>query len=342
MNTKRILIAAGAALALGTLIGPVVLHAQDDDSDGIHDQLRIMTQILEASIGKDSLDRRPNLSVFDSKIRSEYIPTVGAIFTIPISFPLHPSEDEKGNGTEDVVEEDLWEHFSGASENTSRAAAPPVPPVEPLDTIEIEINIDEEGLDEQALRLYKEAERLKTTLLYFPVRNRRSARQNGDAYTLIVAKSVPYDAVKVSTLTHTIIQTIAHYGHRLKSLQNSERILVVLEAPGPRGSAVISGVSNDNSIGWFLRQKPTPAPRPRVRKDVREQLRDGKVVREKMEVEVERLLSERRRLDEFNFLTSPVSRQGARDHRLLAFKKSDLQQERSYDSIKGKVETTDY
>jgi len=39
---------------------------------------------------------------------------------------------------------------------------------------------------------------------------------------------------------------------------------------------------------------------------------------------------------------SPISRKAARDHRLLAFKKSDLQQERSYDSIKDKVETTDY
>ena len=46
--------------------------------------------------------------------------------------------------------------------------------------------------------------------------------------------------------------------------------------------------------------------------------------------------------DNYSFWMSPISRKAARDHRLLAFKKSDLQQERSYDSIKDKVETTDY
>lgn len=330
MNTKRILIAAGAALALGALISPVVLHAQDEDSDGIHNQLRIMTKILEASIGEASIERRPNLSVFDSKIRTEYIPTVGAIFTIPITFPLHPSEDEKGNGTEDVVEEDLWEHFSGASENTSKAAAQAVPPVEPLDTVDIQINVDKEGrLHEQAEQLYKEAERQRTKTFALAVQDMTIYRVDGGfSWELTIGNSKPYDPVKVSTLTRSIIETIAQYGHRLKSLQNSERILVVLEAPGLRGPAKPVEVSTE------YKGADEDLPSSAWKNDVG---RWNEAVLERLS-DIPGPLAVFRR----GKLVSPFSSKEHYDRRLLAFKKSDLQQERSYDSIKGKVETTDY
>ena len=337
MNTSRILIAVGAALALGTLISPVVLHAQESlalpqgvfarKKASTNDELRIMTKILEASIEKDTIDRRVQQSVFDSRIRFEYIPTVGAIFTIPITFPLHPSQSEKGDASEEVVDVDLWEHFSSASENGSRVAAQAVPPIEPPDTVNIEINLDKEGLDEQLVRLYEDVERSRAKTFVHAVQDIRLYRLDGGfSWELTIGNSKPYDPVKVSTLTRSIIETIAQYGHRLESMPNSERVLVVLEAPRPLASSTVVRFG-----------KPTPETRAReIVKEV-----ENVVGREldKLRVRSDRSRSIRVRGTLFK---SSISRRGEHDRRLLAFKKSDLQQERSYDSIKSKVETTDY
>ena len=293
-----------------------------------------MTKILEASIGNDSIDRRlARSSIFESRIRTEYIPTVGVIFTIPITFPLHPSEDEKGNGTEEIVEEDLWEHFSRTSERASKAVVPGVPQIEPIEPLKIQIDLEKERLDERVVRLLTQAERLKAKT-YAVASQHRYWPIQGIAWDLSIGGSKPYDPVKVSKLTHTIIETIAQYGHRLESMPNSERVLVVLEAPRPRGFAVEVILSeNDENIAY------TPVPRAR------------EIVKEKKRVD-ERDPDERfvRVLRSVNsgtagfFFRSKYDFPSERiyDHRLLAFKKGDLQQERSYDSIKSKVETTDY
>ena len=219
MNKYRVFIIVGlAALVAGRLISPLVVQAQDDDAEGIRDQLRTMTKILEASVGKDSIEGRLHLSVFDSRIRTEYIPSVGAIFTIPIAFPLHPSEEEKGNGTEEVVEEDLWEHFSSAKDRASKAAGPAVPPIEPVEPAEplnIHINVEEEGVDEQVVRLRNQAERAYAKAYAVAGQDLLLSIQDGFGWGVNVGGSKPYDPVKISTLTHTIIETIAHYCHRL-------------------------------------------------------------------------------------------------------------------------------
>ena len=334
MNRYRLFIVIGiAALVAGRLISPVV-HAQDEERDSIRDQLRTMTKILEASIGNDSIDRRlARSSIFESRIRTEYIPTVGVIFTIPITFPLHPSEDEKGNGTEEIVEEDLWEHFSRTSERASKAVVPGVPQIEPIEPLKIQIDLEKQRLDAQVVRLLTQAERLKAKTYAVASQDRYWPIQ-GIAWDLSIGGSKPYDPVKVSKLTHTIIEMIAQYGHRLESMPNSERVLVVLEAPRPRGFAVEVILSeNDENIAY------TPVPRAR------------EIVKEKKRVD-ERDPDERfvRVLRSVNsgtagfFFRSKYDFPSERiyDHRLLAFKKGDLQQERSYDSIKSKVETTDY
>ena len=336
MNRYRLFIGIGiAALVAGRLISPVV-HAQDEDSESIRDQLRTMTKILEASIGNDSIDRRlARSSIFESRIRTEYIPTVGVIFTIPITFPLHPSEDEKGKGAEETVEEDLWEHFSRTSERASKAAVPDVPPIEPIEALKIQIDLKKERLDEQVDRIRTQAQQqLKAKMYAAASQDLLLWAAQGFSWDFSIGGSKPYDPVKVTKLTHTIIETIAQYGHRLESMPNSERVLVVLEAPRPRGSAVeVIQSENDENIAY------TPVPRAR------------EIVKEKKRVD-ERDPDERfvRVLRSVNsgtagfFFRSKYDFPSERiyDHRLLAFKKGDLQQERSYDSIKSKVETTDY
>ena len=151
----------------------------------------------------------------------------------------------------------------------------------------------------------------------------------------------PYDPVKVSTLTHTIIQTIALYGHRLKSIPNSERVLVVIEARAMHGPDKLVEVS---TVLERTGNRSTQAPQ---------------TTEPKVEPKVAALLEKRRQLDETVWAQIVAGRKANSntailklwdrrlrpridDHRVLAFKKSDLQQERSYDSIKDKVETTDY
>ena len=335
MNRYRVFIVIGvAALVAGRLISPLVTHAQDDESEGIRDQLRTMTKILEASIGKESIDRRLYLSVFDSRIRTEYIPSVGAIFTIPITFPLHPSQDEKENGTEEVVGEDLWDHFSSASERASNAKAP-VEPVDLVEPLKIHVDNEKERLAEEVVRLRTQEGELNAKAYALAGQDLLLSIQDGFGWNINIGNSKPYDPVKVSTLTHTIIETVAHYGHRLKSLPNSERVLVVLEAPQPRASVVFRFGEHDENMR--IVRKPVPVSR------VRGIIKEKKIV-------IEREIEERReRADRShglqmrgNYWIPTISRQGERDHRLLAFKKGDLQQERTYDSIKGKVETTDY
>ena len=350
------LIAAGTALTLGVLIAPVVIHAQDDGNDGIHDQLPIMTKILEASIGKDSIDHRLHSSVFDSKIRAEYIPTVGAIFTIPINFPLHPSEDEEGDEPEEAFDDDLWEHFSDSSKNASSAATVLSSQLATVFSSQVKDLMALEVLDaEEKLEKYRDAlgddahvheqhedpaeQHLESVRSYLGDIPLLGVLERG-VFSRSMGGGKPYDPVKVSTLTHTIIQTMAHYGHRLKSLPNAERVLVVLEAPGPKGSAATDfyferaphvrspeepsgpgGMGAKGGMGGLgTKEKKATTSAIERRLTVRMGGRDGMST----------------------FWIPPVSRQIERDHRLLAFKKSDLKKEESYDSIKGKVETTDY
>ena len=335
MNRNRVFIIIGlAALVAGRLISPLAVQAQDEDSESIHDPLRTMTRILESTLNDainpwnlHVLGDMPFLgSVFGSKIRAEYIPTVGAIFTIPIHFPLRPSEDEKGNGAEEIVEEDLWEHFSSANEHSSKATAPVLPTVELIEPLKIHINIEKDRVDEQVDGYRARAEQLKAKTYGVADQDLFLSIRDGFAWDFSFGGRKPYDPVKVSALTHTIIETIAQYGHRLESMPNSERVLVVLEAPRPLASSTVVRFG-----------KPTPETRAReIVKEV-----ENVVGREldKLRVRSDRSRSIRVRGTLFK---SSISRRGEHDRRLLAFKKSDLQQERSYDSIKSKVETTDY
>ena len=84
------------------------------------DELRIMGAVIE-----DSLDatqsgewrgRRPGDSPFEAHVRVQYIPTVGAVFTVPVNFAIvDPGEKQpevKAEKQADGAAQDLWEKNS--------------------------------------------------------------------------------------------------------------------------------------------------------------------------------------------------------------------------------------
>lgn len=72
--------------------------AYEESSTGIAKELEIMSKVLEASLDSSGIEdwhaSSIGYSAFQSKIKREYIPTVGAIFTIDVNFPIvKPEED---------------------------------------------------------------------------------------------------------------------------------------------------------------------------------------------------------------------------------------------------------
>ncbi len=342
MNKYRVFIVIGvAALVIGRLISPLDVQAQDEESDGIYDQLRTMSQILESTLN-DAINPSnfhllrdiPFLgSVTGSKIRAEYIPTVGAIFTIPIRFPLHASGDKQLDAGEAAEEQDLWEHFSSTSPD---ASAGPVRDMIPVDPLKMRLYIEKTRLDEGKGPLRESTRRLlsreKSTFTDPDSKMIVSRLETSFPAYFMLGGGEPYDPVKINALTHTIIETIARYGHRLESIPDSEHILVVVEAPWPLVSLKAVNFSGDSKgadedVQLLARTKRTDEKDV----DIEGEKRDPRG----------RLPERSRNITRGTVLHAFYSGQ-LHDRRLLSFKKGDLQRERSYDSIKSEVETTDY
>jgi hypothetical protein len=89
----------------------------EDSVSSIDKELKIMSKVLEASLDatadEDWFGQGFGYSAFESKIKSEYIPTVGAIFTINVKFPIVKPEVESAD-LESVGAEpdDLWDRMA--------------------------------------------------------------------------------------------------------------------------------------------------------------------------------------------------------------------------------------
>ena len=81
------------------------------------DELQTMTKVLEDTINeaglKDWQVPSGDLSIFSPLIRAEYIPTVGAIFTISVNFCITESAVVKE--APEPAEQDLWKKHSSAT-----------------------------------------------------------------------------------------------------------------------------------------------------------------------------------------------------------------------------------
>jgi hypothetical protein len=81
-------------------------------------ELGIMARVLEASLDQSGLAPwqpvTPGISAFDARISVEYVPSVCAIFTIPVNFPiLDPAKRlEQKEAPEQQKPDDLWEQYA--------------------------------------------------------------------------------------------------------------------------------------------------------------------------------------------------------------------------------------
>lgn len=169
-------------------------------------ELQTMSKVLEESLDESGLKDWKSISVgfspFQPLVRAQYLPTVGAIFTVPVSFPLiepAPKPPEKETPEEEEEEPDLWEKHAGE----------PLAPGLPLpDWFREKIVV--RGSDLPLLPSYQAAPD---------------------------ADSQPgYDEAKVQELRRVLIETLARYGHRMEHLSDKERILLVVEY-SPNGLA---------------------------------------------------------------------------------------------------------
>ncbi len=152
-------------------------------------------------------------SPFDWNIRCQYVPTVGVIYMIPVSFPLvNPEAEKEGPEPSDTKEEepDLWEkHEKGVQEGRQPGAA-----LTP-------------GMMYGMMEMFSPGE-------LGPGAN-RSAGAPGDPFGpemrpmgLGGPPAPVYDPEAVKSLRVTLIEVLAQYGHRLEDLPEDEQILFVV------------------------------------------------------------------------------------------------------------------
>ncbi len=164
-------------------------------------ELQTMSKVIEESLNRSGLGDwygTPEAftpSPFEGKIRFDYIPTVGAIFTIPVNFTvterIEVKKEETKNGS-NSGEPDLWE----------KNANPLAPGhASPHDVI-VGATSGMGGVGMIGMGM--------------------------DPFVTVQPK---YDAKKVETLRKTLIETIGRYGSRLTTVAPEERILLVIEAP---------------------------------------------------------------------------------------------------------------
>jgi hypothetical protein len=116
---------AGTVCAATGLYGGIRAAAQPEVTGATPEQrpgqeFRIMSAVIEDSLDTSQSDEwrglRPGDSPFEAHVRAQYIPTVGAIFTVPVNFaivdpgvkPPEPKTDQPATS----AEQDLWEKNS--------------------------------------------------------------------------------------------------------------------------------------------------------------------------------------------------------------------------------------
>jgi len=163
-------------------------------------EVRTMAKVIEDSIDQSGLkdwqgSTHDNL-LFGPTIRSQYVPTVGAIFTVPVNFRIsEPEPVEAETPQRDDDAEDLWaKHAEGGETPLSRL-----------------FSVEQEAENQTARVLLR-----------------------GKRVTFSLPESEPeYDPAKLDAMRRAIIQALAQYGHHLKRVAEEERILVILEAQSP-------------------------------------------------------------------------------------------------------------
>jgi len=195
--------------------------AEDKDPSAVSrergKELRTMASVLTEVLSREDLDAGwAGLSTgvpspFEQqRIKSEYIPTVGAIFTIPVGFPLvdhakKAPEKAKGKESEEKKDVDLWiKHWEGRPESAAAPGAPGASTASP------------------ASQAYT----------YTIVRN---------VTTVGPGEQIAFDKEKVAKLRRALIDTLARYGSRMAHVAEMERVLLIVESPADTSELLSTG-----------------------------------------------------------------------------------------------------
>ena len=200
---------------------------------------RVIEKMLDRSGLEDWREIPAGFSSFNPVIGAQYIPTVGAIFTVPVNFFIvQPSEagDEEEPAAE--AEDDLWAEamnegrggrvstsrtFESSAERQRLGLPGPAMPAQPLRLREVSVVVDSE-----------------------------------------------YDESKVSKLRETLESALREYGRRLGYVAETERVLIIVEAPRPGGFEgglpVAAGSSNpEEAANVLLFQRVMMSPKGRAK-----------------------------------------------------------------------------
>lgn len=298
--------------------------ANVEKEDIFESEIAIMQQIIKENLDRAEISRPWKRfpfedSLLESPLRSEYIPTVGAIFTIRLSFPIKPPEKspvpEKTPATT-PENEDLWDRFSGRKPDQKPeqppASTPPSGSEPPQDLKDIRMDANPSSKDPLPSKLSREVKKLmdnedlqkELNDLVENLRVRteqeamealseanRAIREANRRYieSLKLARrdagvvDMNYSKEDFNAVRNAVIESVARYGWRMKSVKKKERILVILEAP--------SQVMKDSPV--------TPGGEPRDLSNI----------------------------DDPGVLKPSVSFGDSFDHLLIAIDKSDLEKE---------------
>ncbi|MBN2307809.1 MAG: hypothetical protein JXR94_02490 [Candidatus Hydrogenedentes bacterium] len=200
MKRIALMVWAGAALGMGlSAFAQAGAAGAAGATAKVGEELCTMAMVLEDSVDLAGLEHWRGVEhemSSPSFISARYVPTVGAILTIPVGFYLTEQETphrEAASGTA----EDLWE------KNRAVASGPPPPPGSAwVESIEL--------------------------------------LMDGEGWPFSGEESIPYDAEMVAEFREAVVGALAQYGHRMTHVADSERILVIVEAPSPARVAAVS------------------------------------------------------------------------------------------------------
>lgn len=272
-------------------------------------ELTTMARVIEETLDRDGPENwhRPptGASAFEEKVRWRYLAGTGAIFTVPIRYPVIEAAADKPAPTPMATPGDLWE----------KHAAPPTP--DPLLDVpdwppELAIRLNDghpptEAAQEAVMGVRKFA--------VAPDEPPGGGPRGSDA----LWGSEPFDAAKLDQLRRVLLDTIARYGRKIEHLDASERILIQVEAPSAQTGSRAIWISGERPV---VPSAPPSSPTPPKTPQPRNRLGRRAVP-----------------------VLPPVLRRVTKPalaYYLISVKKSDVVQEVSLDDLEKKIEERRY
>ncbi|NUM52760.1 MAG: hypothetical protein HUU46_03870 [Candidatus Hydrogenedentes bacterium] len=218
----------------------VILKAHAQEETASTRQPDIFAKIIEESLSDAGLGEwiagpAGLRAALGTGIRGEYLPTVGVLMHVPVSFPIFEPEPQTESVEPPAPPSDLWEKYSKADGGAHGLPLDADAVRREIWTARTENGGPKSGVTDSVVE--------KTIRMDELDRKRRvaisSTGLSGPAEDIsfditLPAGSVPaYDSERVAKFNDALLDAVAKYGHRLTCIGDSERLLIVVEGPSP-------------------------------------------------------------------------------------------------------------